>query len=152
MGKDIKIIVDNRKARHDYHIEETLEAGIVLQGTEVKSLRLGRVNVRDSFARISNGEVFLHGLHISPYEHGNRHNHDPLRIRKLLLNRREINRLIGHVQERGYTLVPLKLYFRNGLCKVELALARGKQLHDKRETVARRDAARRIDRAIKEHR
>ena len=118
MGKDIKVIADNRKARHDYHIEETIEAGIVLQGTEVKSLRLGRVNLRDSFAKISKGEVFLHGLHISPYEHGNRFNHDPLRIRKLLLHRREINRLIGRVQEQGYTLVPLRLYLKMGSPKL----------------------------------
>ncbi|NLM25898.1 MAG: SsrA-binding protein SmpB [Firmicutes bacterium] len=152
MGKDIKVIADNRKARHDYHIEETIEAGIVLQGTEVKSLRLGRVNLRDSFAKISKGEVFLHGLHISPYEHGNRFNHDPLRIRKLLLHRREINRLIGRVQEQGYTLVPLRLYFKNGIAKVELALAKGKRLHDKRDALARKDAERRIERVLKEYR
>lgn len=152
MGKDIKVIADNRKARHDYHIEETIEAGIVLQGTEVKSLRLGRVNLRDSFAKISKGEVFLHGLHISPYEHGNRFNHDPLRIRKLLLHRREINRLIGRVQEQGYTLVPLRLYFKNGIVKVELALAKGKRLHDKRDALARKDAERRIERVLKEYR
>ncbi|HHT35731.1 MAG: SsrA-binding protein SmpB [Candidatus Wallacebacter cryptica] len=149
MADDIKVIVENRKARHDYHIIETIEAGIVLTGTEVKSLRLGRVNVRDSFARVKDGEVFLHGMHISPYEQGNRFNHDPLRIRKLLLHRREINRLVGKIQERGYTMVPLKLYWKNGRCKVELALVKGKRLHDKRETLARKDAERRIERVLK---
>lgn len=149
MADDIKVIVENRKARHDYHIIETIEAGIVLTGTEVKSLRLGRVNVRDSFARVKDGEVFLHGMHISPYEQGNRFNHDPLRIRKLLLHRREINRLVGKIQERGYTIVPLKLYWKNGRCKVELALVKGKRLHDKRETLARKDAERRIERVLK---
>src|SRR5690554_4033863 len=128
------MIVDNRKARHDYHILETYEAGIALKGTEVKSLRLGKVNIRDSFGQIKDGEVFLHGLHISPYDHGNRFNHDPLRIRKLLLHRREINKLIGKIKEKGFTLVPTKLYWKNGRCKVELALAQGKKLHDKRET------------------
>lgn len=149
MADDIKVIVENRKASHDYHIIETIEAGIVLTGTEVKSLRLGRVNVRDSFARVKDGEVFLHGMHISPYEQGNRFNHDPLRIRKLLLHRREINRLVGKIQERGYTMVPLKLYWKNGRCKVELALVKGKRLHDKRETLARKDAERRIERVLK---
>jgi SsrA-binding protein len=149
VADDIKVIVENRKAHHDYHIIETIEAGIVLTGTEVKSLRLGRVNVRDSFARVKDGEVFLHGMHISPYEQGNRFNHDPLRIRKLLLHRREINRLVGKIQERGYTMVPLKLYWKNGRCKVELALVKGKRLHDKRETLARKDAERRIERVLK---
>ncbi|NLM68738.1 MAG: SsrA-binding protein SmpB [Firmicutes bacterium] len=149
MGDAVKVIVDNRKARHDYHIIETIEAGIVLKGTEVKSLRLGRVNIRDSFARVKDGEVFLHGMHISPYEQGNRFNHDPLRIRKLLLHRREINRLVGKIQEKGYTMVPLKLYWKHGKCKVELALVKGKRLHDKRETLARKDAERRIERALK---
>ncbi|HKM17034.1 MAG: SsrA-binding protein SmpB [Firmicutes bacterium] len=145
-----KVIVDNRKARHDFHIIETIETGIALKGTEVKSLRLGKVNIRDSFARIKDGEVFLHGMHISPYEQGNRFNHDPLRIRKLLLHKREIIRLAGKIQEKGYTLVPLSLYWKNGKCKVNLALAKGKRLHDKRETIARKDAERRIQRAIRE--
>lgn len=136
-------IAENRKAYHDYHIEETLEAGIALQGTEVKSLRLGRVNLRDSFAKVERGEVFLHGVHISPYEQGNRFNHDPLRVRKLLLHKREIRRLIGKVREEGYTLIPTKLYFKNGRCKVELALAKGKKLYDKRDAIAKRDAERR---------
>lgn len=144
----IKVIAENRKARHDFFIEDTLEAGIVLVGTEVKSLRLGRVNLRDSFARIENGEVFLHGMHISPYEQGNRFNHDPLRPRKLLLHKREIRRLIGKTKEEGYTLVPTRLYFSRGKCKVELALAKGKKLHDKRESIARRDAQRRARQAL----
>lgn len=152
MAKDegIKIISDNRKARHDYHILDTLEAGIALQGTEVKSLRLGKVNIRDSFARVKDGEVFLHGMHISPYEHGNRFNHDPLRIRKLLLHKREIQRLIGKTKEQGLTLIPLRLYFKRGRAKVELAVAQGKKLYDKRETLARKDEARRVERAIKD--
>ncbi|HHY15983.1 MAG TPA: SsrA-binding protein SmpB [Firmicutes bacterium] len=145
---EIKVIANNRRARHDYFIDETIEAGIVLQGTEVKSLRLGRVNVRDSFARVENGEVFLYDLHISPYEQGNRHNHDPLRVRKLLLHKREIRRLIGKTREDGYTLVPTRLYFSNGKCKVELALAKGKRLYDKRETKAKREAERRAQQAL----
>ncbi len=144
----IKVIANNRRARHDYFIDETIEAGIVLQGTEVKSLRLGRVNVRDSFARVENGEVFLYDLHISPYEQGNRHNHDPLRVRKLLLHKREIRRLIGKTQQDGYTLIPTRLYFSNGKCKVELALAKGKRLYDKRETKAKREAERRAQQAL----
>ncbi|NMB38999.1 MAG: SsrA-binding protein SmpB [Firmicutes bacterium] len=149
MDNEIKIIVNNRKAHHDYHIIESLEAGIALKGTEVKSLRAGKVNIRDSFALITGGEVFLHGLHISPYKQGNRFNHDPLRIRKLLLHRREINRLFGKVQEKGYTLIPLKLYWKNGRCKVELALAKGKRLYDKRESLAKRDISRQAARALK---
>lgn len=149
MDNEVKIIVNNRKAHHDYHIIESLEAGIALKGTEVKSLRLGKVNIRDSFAVITGGEVFLHGLHISPYEQGNRFNHDPLRIRKILLHRREINRLFGKVQEKGYTLVPLKLYWKNGRCKVELALAKGKRIYDKRESLAKRDVSRQAARALK---
>lgn len=148
MADHYKQIAENRKARHDYHIEETIEAGIALQGTEVKSLRLGRVNLRDSFARVQNGEVFLHGVHISPYEQGNRFNHDPLRVRKLLLHKREIQRLAAKVQEQGYTLVPTKLYFKNGKCKVELALAKGKKLYDKRDSIAKREAERRARQAV----
>ncbi len=150
MEKGLKVVTNNRRARYNYHIEETMETGIVLQGTEVKSLRLGKVNIQESFARIKDGEAFLHGMHISPYEQGNRFNHDPLRVRKLLLHKREINKLMGKIRDKGYTLVPLRLYFKGGKCKVELALARGKQLHDKRETAARRDAAKRVERAIKE--
>ncbi|NLM38663.1 MAG: SsrA-binding protein SmpB [Firmicutes bacterium] len=148
MADQFKHIADNRKARHDYHIEETIEAGIALQGTEVKSLRLGRVNLRDSYARVQNGEVFLHGVHISPYEQGNRFNHDPLRVRKLLLHKREIRRLAAKVKEEGFTLVPIKLYFKNGKCKVELALAKGKKLYDKRDSIAKREAERRARQAV----
>ncbi|NLY11679.1 MAG: SsrA-binding protein SmpB [Firmicutes bacterium] len=148
MVEEIKIITHNRKARHDYFIEDTIEAGIALQGTEVKSLRLGKVNISDSFARIKDGEVFLHGMHISPYEQGNRFNHDPLRVRKLLLHKREINRLVGRTQEQGYTLIPLRLYFKRGKCKIELAVAKGKRKYDKRDAIAKKDAARRIERAL----
>ncbi len=144
----IKVISVNRRARHDYFIEDTMETGIVLQGTEVKSLRQGKVNMGDSFARVENGEVFLHGMHISPYEQGNRFNHDPLRPRKLLLHKREIRRLIGKTREDGYTLIPTRLYFSKGKCKVELALAKGKKLYDKRETTARREATRRAQQAL----
>ena len=146
-----KLIVQNRKARHDYFIEESIEAGIALTGTEVKSLRLGRANLQDSYATVKDGEVFVHGLHISPYDMGNRFNHDPLRTRKLLLHRYEINKLIGHIQKKGLTLVPLSLYFKKGLVKVELAVARGKKLYDKREDIARKDAMREIDRRLKDY-
>jgi SsrA-binding protein len=144
----IKVISENRRARHDYFIEDTMEVGIVLQGTEVKSLRLGKVNLRDSFARVENGEVFLYGMHISPYEQGNRFNHDPIRPRKLLLHKREIRRLIGKTKEDGYALVPTRLYFSKGRCKVELALAKGKKLYDKREATAKREATRRAQQAL----
>ncbi len=146
----IKVITENRKARHDYHILDTIEAGIALRGTEVKSLRVGKVNIRDSFARVKDGEVWLHGMHISPYDHGNIHNHEPLRERKLLLHKREIRRLIGKSKEQGLTLVPLRLYFKNGKAKVELAVAKGKKLYDKREALARKDEARKIERALKD--
>lgn len=148
--KGIKVLASNKKALHDYFIEETYEAGIVLTGTEIKSLRLGRVNLKDSFARISGGEVFLHNMHISPFEQGNRFNHEPTRARKLLLHREEISKLIGLTKERGYALVPLKIYLKGGFAKVELALAKGKKLYDKRETIARRDADREIARALRE--
>lgn len=144
-----KVFARNRKAFHDYHIEETYEAGMVLTGTEVKSIRAGRLNLKDSYARIENNEVWLHNMHISPYEQGNRFNHDPLRKRKLLLNRREINRLIGLTREKGYTMVPIKVYAKKGFIKVELALARGKKLYDKREDMARRDAEREMARAVR---
>jgi len=143
---DIQMIANNRRARHDYHIEETMEAGIVLQGTEVKSLRLGRVNLRDSFARVEKGEVFLYDMHISPYEQGNRFNHDPLRVRKLLLHKREIKRLIGKTREEGYTLIPTRLYFSRGKAKVELALAKGKKLYDKRNPKLNRKRRGELDR------
>lgn len=146
----IKVVATNRKARHDYNIEETVEAGIVLTGTEIKSIRAGRMNLQDSFAQVRGGEVWLVGAHISPYTHGNRENHEPLRERKLLLHRREINKLTGKVQERGYTLVPLRVYLKEGRAKVELGLARGKKLYDKREAIAKRDFDREVRRAVKD--
>jgi SsrA-binding protein len=145
-----KIVVQNKKARHDYTIFETLEAGIALRGTEVKSLREGRANLRDSYAMIDRGEVVLRGLHISPYSHTSDRNLDPLRDRKLLVNRAEIRKLVGKVNEKGMTLVALKIYFNaRGIAKVELGLAKGKRVHDKRDAVAERDARREIDRALK---
>jgi SsrA-binding protein len=144
-----KIIAINRKARHDYEILESFEAGMALTGTEVKSLREGRVNLKDSYARVENGEVFLVNSHISPYSHGNIQNHEPLRERKLLLHKSEIKRLRGKTEERGLTLVPLKIYFVRGRAKVELALARGKKQYDKREQIKRRDADREIEREFK---
>ena len=146
----IKIIVQNRKARFDYEILDSYETGIVLQGTEVKSLRAGKVNLKDSFAAIEKGEVVLHSVHISPYEPANRFNHTPERPRKLLLHRGEIRRLIGMTEQKGLTLVPLKLYFKRGKAKVELALVRGKKQFDKRQTIAAREARRDIERALKE--
>ncbi|RKO63194.1 SsrA-binding protein SmpB [Caldibacillus debilis] len=147
---DGKVIAQNKKAHHDYFIEETYEAGIVLQGTEIKSIRAGKVNLKDSYAKIENGEVFLHQMHISPYEQGNRFNHDPLRTRKLLLRRKEINKLIGLTKEQGYSLVPLKIYLKNGFAKITLALAKGKKKYDKREELKKREAKRDIERAFKE--
>lgn len=147
-----QVVIQNRKARHDYHILETMEAGLVLQGTEVKSLREGRGNLVDSYAKIQNGEVFLYNFHISPYSGERRFNHDPLRVKKLLLQRKEIRKLIGRVEEKGLTLVPLKVYFKNGKAKVELALARGKKLYDRREDIAERDAKRAMERALKRKR
>ena len=146
----IKIIAKNRKAHHDYFIEETYEAGIVLTGTEVKSIRLGKVNLKDSYADVKQGEVYLHNMHISPYEKGNIFNSDPTRDRKLLLNRREINKLIGYIQQRGYSLIPLQIYLARGLVKVQLAVAKGKKLYDKRSDVAKRDAQRSMERAFRE--
>jgi len=144
-----KLIISNRKARHEYEILDTWEAGLVLQGTEVKALRQGRANLQDSFARFDRGELWLFNLHISPYEAGSHFNHDPVRPRKLLLNRRELRKLVGQVEQKGLTLVPLDLHFSGGRAKVKLALARGKKLHDKREDVKARDAQREIARTIK---
>lgn len=149
-NNEIKVAATNKKARHDYFIEDTIEAGIVLTGTEVKSIRQGKVNIKDSYANIENGEVFLYNMHISPYEQGNIYNVDPLRVRKLLLNKREIRKLIGLTTIKGYTLIPLSLYFKNGKVKVELAIAKGKKLYDKRETIAKRDAERKIQQMEKE--
>ncbi len=147
-----KLIANNKKARYEYFIEETLEAGMVLKGTEVKSIRMGKANIKESYAQIKNGEVFLQGMHISPYEMGNRYNVDPLRSRKLLLSKREIRRLIGYVQQKGLTLVPLKLYINHkGLVKLELGVARGKKIHDKRQDIAKKDAQRRVERALKDY-
>lgn len=145
-----KLIAQNKKAWHDYTIEETYEAGIVLQGTEIKSIRAGRINLRDSYARVVNGEVFVYNMHISPYEQGNRFNHDPTRTRKLLLHRREINKLIGLSKEQGYSLIPLKVYIKNGYAKVQIGLAKGKKKYDKREDLKRREAQRDIERAFRE--
>lgn len=144
-----KTIAQNKKAYHDYFIEETFEAGIVLSGTEVKSLRQGRVNLKDSHAAVHRGELFLYGMHISPYEQGNIYNKDPLRTRKLLMHKREIDKLYGLVKQDGYSLVPLSLYFKDGRAKLELALAKGKKLYDKREDAARKSAKRDIERALK---
>lgn len=144
-----KPLATNRKAFHDYFIDERYEAGISLRGTEVKALREGRANLQDSFARVEHDEVILYQCHISPYSHGGRDNHDPLRPRKLLLHRDEINRLMGKVQQRGWSLVPLQLYLKKGRIKVELALARGKQRGDKRETLRRKVAKREMERAMK---
>lgn len=147
---EIRKIATNRRARHEYFIEETIEAGIVLTGTEVKALRLGKGNLNDSYAQIKAEEVFLYNCHISPYEYGNRFNHDPLRPRKLLLHKAEIRKLAAKIKEKGYTLVPLSMYFdRKNRVKVELALAKGKKLYDKRHDLAKRDAAREMARALK---
>jgi SsrA-binding protein len=146
-----KIITENRKARHDYFIEDTFEAGMVLVGTEVKSLRLGHANLKDAYAKITNGEVFVHQVHISPYPFAHYDNHDPLRLRKLLLKNHEIKRLYGKVNEKGYSLVPLNIYFRDGKAKMTLALAKGKRKFDKRETIRRRDEKRDLDRQKKEY-
>ena len=146
-----KVVATNRKAYHDYFIEEKFEAGIVLMGTEVKSLREGRANLQDSYASVKDGEAFLHHCHISPYSHGNLMNHDPIRVRKLLLHKKEIHKLLGKTQQKGLTLVPLRIYFsERGKAKVELGLAKGKKLHDRRETIKAREAGREVERAIKE--
>lgn len=146
------LVATNRKARHEFFIEETYEAGLMLTGTEVKSLRGGRASIQESFARVENGEVWLYHMHIPPYEAGNIFNHDPLRPRKLLLHRREVDRLYGRVQQKGYTLVPLRLYFRRGIAKLELGLGRGKRQYDKRAAIAEREADRRIERAVRQRR
>lgn len=146
-----KVVAQNKKARHDYFIEQTIEAGIVLSGTEVKSIRAGKVSLKDSYANVKNGEVFVQSMHISPYEQGNIFNKDPLRDRKLLLHRFEINKLIGYIQQKGMTLVPLEIYFKRGKVKVELGIGKGKKLYDKREDIAKKDAEREIERRLKEN-
>ena len=145
----IKVIADNRKARHDYFILDTYEAGIALTGTEVKSLRAGKVNLRDCYGMVKDGEMYLEGMHISPYEHGNRFNADPMRRRKLLMHKRQIMKLYGQVKQEGLTLAPLKLYFVRGRVKVELALCKGKKLYDKRDAAAAKDARREMERAFR---
>jgi SsrA-binding protein len=145
-GEPVKVVAVNRRATHDYFIDDRIEAGLVLTGTEIKSIREGRVNLREGYARVHDGEAWLINVHIAPYEHGNRYNHEPLRDRKLLLHRDEINALIGKLRQRGYTLVPLQLYLKHGKAKVELGLARGKHQYDKREAIARREAQREIER------
>ncbi|MCI8442671.1 MAG: SsrA-binding protein SmpB [Provencibacterium sp.] len=150
MERGTKTIALNKKARHDYFVEETYEAGIELYGTEVKSLRAGQVNLRDSWCDIANGELFVRQMHISPYEKGNIFNRDPLRARRLLMHKREILALFGKMQQQGYTLIPLSLYFKNARVKVQLGLCKGKHLYDKRQDIARRDAKRDIDRAMKQ--
>ncbi len=147
--EDIKIIAENRKARHDYFIEEAYEAGIALTGTEVKSLRAGKVNLKDSYAQVINGEMFIEQMHISPYEQGNRFNVDPLRRRKLLMHKREIMKLYGQVKQEGLTLIPLKLYFTKGKVKVEIAVCKGKKLYDKRDAEAAKDAKREMARVFR---
>ena len=150
MGKDsIKLIANNKKARFDYFIEDTYEAGLALAGTEVKSLRQGHCNLKESFIRIDKGEVFVYGMHISPYEKGNIFNKDPLRVRKLLLNRREIQKLSAQIAQKGYTIVPLKVYFKGSLAKMEIGLARGKKLYDKREDIAKKDMRREAEKDFK---
>ncbi|MFH1675218.1 MAG: SsrA-binding protein SmpB [Pseudomonadota bacterium] len=142
----IKIVCQNRKARHDYFLSDIIEAGLVLTGTEVKSLRLVKANLRDSYCKVKDGEIYLINAHISPYSHAYYGNHDPLRERKLLLHKREIKRLVGKVQERGFSLIPTKIYLKNGKAKVEIALAKGKRKYDKRETIRKRDEAREMAR------
>ncbi|MDD2959845.1 MAG: SsrA-binding protein SmpB [Lachnospiraceae bacterium] len=150
MGKDsIKLIANNKKAYHDYFIEETYETGISLAGTEVKSLRMGKCSIKEAFIRIEKGEVFVYGMHISPYEKGNIFNKDPLRVRKLLLHRCEINKITGKIAEKGYTLVPLKVYFKGSLTKVEIGLAKGKKLYDKRQDIAKKDQRREAEKDFK---
>ncbi len=144
-----KLRANKKKAYHDYFIDETYEAGVVLHGTEVKSMRMGKCSIKESFIRIENGEVFVYGMHVSPYEKGNIFNKDPLRVKKLLLHKHEINRLAGRVAEKGYTLVPLQVYFKEGKAKVEIGLARGKKLYDKREDIAKKDARREVEREFK---
>jgi SsrA-binding protein len=149
--ENLKTIAENQKARHEYFVIESMETGIELVGTEVKSLRLGQVNLKDSWCSIDNGELFIKGMHISPYEKGNIFNRDPIRVRKLLMHRKEINRLFGKIKQDGLTLIPLSLYFKGSRVKVQLGLCKGKKLYDKREDAAKKDAKRQIERAVKNH-
>ncbi len=150
MGKEsVKLIANNKKAYHDYFIEDTYEAGIALAGTEVKSLRMGKCSIKESFIRIEQGEMMIYGMHISPYEKGNIFNKDPLRTRKLLVHRYEINKIAGKIKEKGYTLVPLRVYFKGSLAKVEIGLAKGKKLYDKRQDIAKKDMRREAEKEFK---
>jgi SsrA-binding protein len=145
-----KVVAQNKKANHDYFIEETYEAGIVLQGTEIKAIRAGKINLRDSFARIYKGELYLYNAHVSPYEQGNRFNHEPLRTRKLLLHKKQIAKLIGETKETGVTLVPIKVYLKNGFAKVLIGLGKGKKNYDKRDDLKKKEAKRDIERAFRD--
>lgn len=151
MADDRKILATNRKAFHDFFIQETFEAGIALTGTEIKSVRAGSLNLRDAFVQVRDRELWLQNTHISPYEAGNRYNVDPYRARKLLMHRKEINRLMGRAQEKGLTIVPLRVYLKKNRAKVEIALVKGKKQYDKREAISQRDASREMERAMKEH-
>ena len=144
-----KLIANNKKAYHDFFIDETYECGIALHGTEVKSMRMGKYSIKEAFVRIEDGEVFVYGMHVSPYEKGNIFNKDPLRVKKLLLHKYEINKLLGKIKEKGYTLVPLQVYFKDGKVKVEIGLARGKKLYDKREAIAKKDQRREAEKEFK---
>ena len=144
-----KLIANNKKAYHDFFIDETYECGIALHGTEVKSMRMGKCSIKEAFVRIADGEVFVYGMHVSPYEKGNIFNKDPLRVKKLLLHKYEINKLLGKIKEKGYTLVPLQVYFKDGKVKVEIGLARGKKLYDKREAIAKKDQRREAEKEFK---
>ena len=148
--ESVKLVANNKKAYHDFFIEDTYEAGISLHGTEVKSIRNGGVNLKDSWCSIDNGELFVKGMHISPYEKGNIFNKDPFRVRRLLMHRKEINSLFGKVKQEGLTLIPLSLYFKDSRVKIQIGLCKGKKLHDKREDIAKRDAKREIERSVKE--
>ena len=148
-ASNFKLIANNKKARHDYFLEETFEAGVELHGTEVKSLRQGNCSIKEAFVHIDNGEVIIYGMHISPYEKGNIFNKDPMRPKRLLMHKKEISRLLGKIKEKGYTLVPVQVYFKGSLVKVEIALARGKKLYDKRQDIAKKDARREAERDFK---
>ncbi|MGN0364532.1 MAG: SsrA-binding protein SmpB [Suilimivivens sp.] len=147
--EEMKLVANNKKAYHDYFIEEKFEAGLVLHGTEVKSLRMGKCSIKEAFIRIEKGEVFIYGMHISPYEKGNIFNKDPLRVRKLLLHKQQIRKLIGNSAEKGYTLVPLQVYFKDGRAKIEIGLAKGKKLYDKRQDIAKKDQRREAEKELK---
>ena len=147
--EELKLVANNKKAYHDFFIDETYECGIALHGTEVKSMRMGKCSIKEAFVRIEDGEVFVYGMHVSPYEKGNIFNKDPLRVKKLLLHKYEINKLLGKIKEKGYTLVPLQVYFKDGKVKVEIGLARGKKLYDKREAIAKKDQRREAEKEFK---